>query len=197
MQSDVPVDLLDVEKNSAVVSYSDADAKSGNFLLATYRCQVNTNRLEVNIRTIEGQYGVLKAYITPLLQPKFCQLREYEIKPLSLHLRIHHFDEQRAFDVLTVKGSFSVAEIHSWVSNCLPEVPEKPNFGEETVLNFQSTFLDTILQCRYTKGEGTFKSDNVTTISILKEFFSKQATKKNIKFEASACKYLYNQYFNI
>ena len=50
LQSDVPVDLLDVEKNSAVVSYSSCDPESGNFLLATYRCQANTTRLELKVR---------------------------------------------------------------------------------------------------------------------------------------------------
>ena len=37
LHSDVPVDLLDIEKNSAVVSYSDCNPDDGNFLLATYR----------------------------------------------------------------------------------------------------------------------------------------------------------------
>jgi hypothetical protein len=31
LQSNVPVDLLDVEKNSAVVSYSDSDRTVGSF----------------------------------------------------------------------------------------------------------------------------------------------------------------------
>ena len=72
LHSDVPVDLLDVEKNSAVVSYSACKPEEGNFLLATYRCQANTTRLEIKIRTIEGQYGTLTAYVTPRLQPKCC-----------------------------------------------------------------------------------------------------------------------------
>ena len=29
------------------------------------RCQANTTRLEIKIRTIEGQYGTLMAYVTP------------------------------------------------------------------------------------------------------------------------------------
>ena len=37
LQCDVPVDLLDVEKNSAVVSYSSFNPEEGNYLLATYR----------------------------------------------------------------------------------------------------------------------------------------------------------------
>ena len=64
IQSDVPLDLLDVEKNSAVVSYSQCDQDSNNVLLATYRCQANTTRLEIKIRTIEGQYGTLQATST-------------------------------------------------------------------------------------------------------------------------------------
>ena len=38
------------------------------------RCQANTTRLEIKIRTIEGQYGTLTAYVTPRLQPKCCQV---------------------------------------------------------------------------------------------------------------------------
>ncbi|MGH0183113.1 UNVERIFIED_CONTAM: hypothetical protein FKN15_024259 [Acipenser sinensis] len=52
LQSDVPIDLLDVDKNSAVVSFSGCDSE---------------------VRSIEGQYGILQAYITPRLQPKTCQ----------------------------------------------------------------------------------------------------------------------------
>ena len=89
----VQVDLLDVERNSAVVSYSACRPEDGNFLLATYRCQANTTRLEIKVttntphhititiitimtqvRTIEGQYGTLTAYVTPRLQPKCCQV---------------------------------------------------------------------------------------------------------------------------
>lgn len=76
LQSDVPIDLLDVDKNSAVVSFSECDSEvscltsqhkytaptnsqipccpifqqpNGNFLLATYRCQTNTTRLELKV----------------------------------------------------------------------------------------------------------------------------------------------------
>ena len=69
--------------------------QEGNFLLATYRCQANTTRLELKIRSIEGQYGTLQVYVTPRIEPKTCQLRQYKIKPLSLHQRTHTFDENR------------------------------------------------------------------------------------------------------
>ncbi|KAK7486998.1 hypothetical protein BaRGS_00021814 [Batillaria attramentaria] len=168
LQSDVPVDLLDVEKNSAVVSFSACNPEDGNYLLATYRCQANTTRLELKIRSIEGQHGTLQVYITPRLQPKTCQLRCYPIKPLSLHQRTHAFDEDRPLNTLKLKGQFSLAEMHSWVCFSLPEVPERPPAGD--VASFQ-------------KGEGIFRSDNISTISILKDILSKEATNKKIRLD--------------
>uniref|UniRef100_UPI00359011B8 Bardet-Biedl syndrome 7 protein n=1 Tax=Myxine glutinosa TaxID=7769 RepID=UPI00359011B8 len=95
LQSDIPIDLDDVDKNSAVVSHSVCDNENSNFLLATYRCQANTTRLELKVRSIEGQYGTLQAYITARLQPRTCQVRQYFIKPLSLHQRICSIDQSR------------------------------------------------------------------------------------------------------
>uniref|UniRef100_A0A1Y1NII9 Uncharacterized protein n=2 Tax=Photinus pyralis TaxID=7054 RepID=A0A1Y1NII9_PHOPY len=189
LQSNVPVDLLDVEKNSAVVSFSEAEPHNGNFLLATYRCQINTNRLELKIRTIEGQYGTLQAYVTPIIQPKCCQVRLFEIKPLSMHFRVHSIEKKRPFNLLTIKGPFSLAEIHSWVFQCVPEVPEKPQFIDATVLFFESTFLGTHLECNFQKGEAKFASDNISTISIIREFLTKEATKKKIKIDINVGKY--------
>lgn len=54
-----------------------------------------------------GQYGTLQAYISPRTQPKICQLRQYNIKPLSLHQRIHQYDHSRAQNVLKITGTFS------------------------------------------------------------------------------------------
>ncbi|KAL7886198.1 hypothetical protein AOLI_G00064930 [Acnodon oligacanthus] len=186
LQSDVPIDLLDVDKNSAVVSFSECDSEpNGNFLLATYRCQANTTRLELKVRSIEGQYGTLQAYVTPRLQPKTCQVRQYQIKPLSLHQRTHSIDQDRPMNTLRLVGQFSFAEIHSWVVFCLPEVPEKTPAGENITFYFQNTFLGTQLEASYSKGEGNFKSDNISTISILKDVLSKEATKRKINLNIS------------
>ncbi|KAK6172249.1 hypothetical protein SNE40_015952 [Patella caerulea] len=183
LQSDVPVDLLDVEKNSAVVSHSSCNPEEGNFVLATYRCQANTTRLELKIRSIEGQYGTIQVYITPRIQPKTCQVKQYPIKPLSLHQRTHVFDNKRPCNTLKLTGQFSLAEVHNWVCFCLPELPERTPAGDTMVFHFTSTFLDTQLECSYRKGEATFKSDNISTISILKDVLSKEATKKKIRLD--------------
>uniref|UniRef100_A0A8D3EEU4 Bardet-Biedl syndrome 7 n=1 Tax=Scophthalmus maximus TaxID=52904 RepID=A0A8D3EEU4_SCOMX len=187
LQSDVPIDLLDVDKNSAVVSFSECDSEpNGNFLLATYRCQANTTRLELKVRSIEGQYGTLQAYITPRLQPKTCQVRQYQIKPLSLHQRTHSIDHERPMNRLSLVGQFSFAEIHSWVVFCLPEVPEKTPAGESITFHFHNTFLGTQFSypfqcCIY----GHFRSDNISTISILSDVLSKEATKRKINLNIS------------
>ncbi|KAL1434870.1 hypothetical protein MTO96_001749 [Rhipicephalus appendiculatus] len=185
LQSNVPVDLLDSSKNSAVVSYTTCDPQSsGNYLLATFRCQANTSRLEVKVRTIEGQQGVLRAYVTALLQPKCCRRREYQIRPLSLHRRAHSVvEDDRPMNVLKLRGSFSVAEMHAWLVLSLPEVAERPPAADSATLRFVSTFLGTVLVCSYRRGEATFRSDNTSTISILRDFLSKQATKKTIRLD--------------
>lgn len=64
-------------------------------MLATYRCQLNTVRLDLKFYVDEGEKGTVQAYITPLTQPKCCQLRKFSIKPLSLHRRIHKVEGDR------------------------------------------------------------------------------------------------------
>lgn len=94
--SDVELEMLDVEGNTAVVSKSECDKSEGNLLLCCFRCQVNTNRIDLKFRTREGQhYGRLHVYITPTIQPKCCQLKTYTIHPLSLHMVVHNYDETR------------------------------------------------------------------------------------------------------
>lgn len=91
--------MLDVEGNTAVVSKSECDKNDGNLLLCCYRCQVNTNRVDLKFRTVEGEHGTLRVYITPNIQPKCCQLKTYEIHPLSLHMAVHNFDETRLINI--------------------------------------------------------------------------------------------------
>lgn len=185
LQSNIPLDLLDVEKNSAVVSFSKCEPGSGNFLLATYRCQANTTRLDVKIRTIEGQYGTLQVYVTPRLQPKCCQVCQYQIKPLSVHQRTHYNEETGPLNSLTLRGPFSLAEIHSWVVFCLPDLSERPPAANSATYTYISTFLHTKLHCSYKKGEAVFRSENLSTISILKDVLTKEATKKKIRLDIS------------
>lgn len=119
--------------------------------MATYRCQIDKNRVDLKFRTVEGQHGILQAFITPNIQPKVSQLQQYPIKPLSLHMRVYSFNTTRPHNQLTLKGAFSHAEIHNWISNCIPEVPDKLQIiqGEKSILYFKNVFIETELMCEY------------------------------------------------
>lgn len=94
-------------------------------------------------------------------------------------------------NTLTLKGNFSQGEMHSWISNCLPEVPEKINTTDSNTNNFifKNVFLGTYLICKYSKGDAEFKSDNISTISVIKDFITKEATTRHIKIELNFSMY--------
>ncbi|CAG9766610.1 unnamed protein product [Ceutorhynchus assimilis] len=186
IECNLKVKLLDVEKNTAVISYSETEQSGKNSqLLATYRCQVNTNCIELKIQTTEGEKGILQAYVSPVLQPKCSRILQFDLKALSLHYRVNEYDDtNRPYSDLKLTGTFSLAEIHNWIGQCLPEVPEKPQINDGQLF-FQSSLVDTVLICAYKKGEAEFKSDNITTLCILKEILSIEATKKKTKIDIS------------
>ncbi|XP_014209143.1 Bardet-Biedl syndrome 7 protein homolog [Copidosoma floridanum] len=190
IQSDTPIELLDVEGNNAVMSLSTCDPNEGNFVLATYRCQDNTNRLEIKLRSIEGQPGTLQVYITSQIQPKCCRRILVPICALSLHARLHVDDKESIvggpFNELRLTGSFSMAEMHAWLALALPDVPERPSVREEETeasMIYTSTFIGTVLKCRYKKSSATFLSENISTIIILRDLLTKEATKRKIKLD--------------
>ncbi|XP_033198262.1 BBSome complex member BBS7 isoform X4 [Bombus vancouverensis nearcticus] len=140
IQSDTPIELLDVESNSAVVSLSTCNPREGNFVLATYRCQVNTNHLEMRLRTIEGQPGTLQIYVT--------------------------------------------SQMHAWLSFALSDVPERPHLEEgEATLTYVSSFIGTLLKCKYKKGSAIFLGENISSIIILRDILTREATKRKIKLD--------------
>ena len=111
LQCDVPIELIDADTNSAIVSRTPSAAGG---VLATYRCQEPTNRLQVCLRTSEGRYGSLQAYVWPRISPKTCRAATYPIKPLSLHTRVHDVPTEAALPVmnaLRISGSFTLAEV--------------------------------------------------------------------------------------
>lgn len=202
LQANIPIMLLEVEnegggngekseKNKAMLSRSERDEKNGNELICSYRItDTSTNRLEIKIRTVEGQHGLLNAYLIPKLQPKTCQKQELRIKPLSLHEKIERsvFEQEwkrRPCSTLTITGSFTLSDVHSWILFCLPDVSSKVASGVEGPHNlyFRSTFLKTLLSCEYERGRIVFRSDSLTVISILKEILTKEATSKKINIQ--------------
>jgi len=87
----------------------------------------------------------------------------------------------RPLSTLTLTGSFSLSDVHSWVSFCLPDVPSKAaTDGGVQCAYFRSSFLSTVLSCDYEKGRAVFRSDSLTAVSILKEVVTREATAKKI-----------------
>jgi len=184
----VPIELLEADSNVAIVSTTPPAPGSAG-VLATYRCQagVNVNRLELNIRTSEGRYGSLQAYVWPRISPKTARAASYPIKPLSLHTRLHDIGDEASLplmSMLKLGGAFSLPEVHSWVVACLPEVPARLQ-GESATFAFRNTFLDTVLHCAYKQGEAVFRSDSLTTLAIVKEVVTKEATARKIQIQVT------------
>lgn len=182
LQSDVPVMLVDSEKNSAVVSVTETDTQQ---VLATFRCQSNTTRLEVTVKTIEGQYGHMRGYCISRLSPKTCHVKMYYLSPLSLHKRSYaaSVNKDISLNTLVIDGNFSHEQAYQWVHLCLPEVPSQmpPNLsGSSISFHFKSTLYPTFVSCNIRKGKLLFESDSVSSISILKDFITRDATTKSI-----------------
>jgi Bardet-Biedl syndrome 7 protein len=66
---------------------------------------------------------------------KTCQTLEVPLKPLNLHERIDSIDDkvmtELALSEIKISGKFSLSDAHSWISNCLPDVPPNVSQGED------------------------------------------------------------------
>jgi Bardet-Biedl syndrome 7 protein len=186
LQCDVDVELIDVDANIAIVSKNKPERDSSTKLLATYRNTESVNRMEIKVRTVEGQYGTLQVFVLPKLSPKTAQLASYQIRPLSLHQRQTEKPagiDDLSMNTLTMQGPFSFSDMISWMGQCLPDVPEKTQTDEVTYY-FKSTFQGTMLVAKIKAGEGVFKSDSVSTLAILKDFITKQATTRKMQVKS-------------
>lgn len=184
LQSDVPIELMELDSNVAILSLSPMDPDAGNFCLATYRCQESSNRIEIKLRVVEGHYGNLQAFVIPRISPKTCQICQYKVKPLCLQQRVQKIDDKVPTNELKIAGGFTLDEMHSWVGFCLPEIPSRPP-GDEVTYHFESVLMGTVLMCKYKAGEGVFRSDSITTLAILKEGITKEATARKTRISIS------------
>lgn len=145
-QCDCPIEILTKED----IKLGEINPLEGIHLMAIYRPKLRSNRADIKFRAVEGQHGTLQAVILPINSPVLDEARKYIIKPLSLHMRIHKDDVvSRPFNTLTLKGNFSQAEMHSWLNNCIPEMPERIGQGDSVPLLFKHVFATTILNCEF------------------------------------------------
>lgn len=125
LQSMQNIDILDVKDGVCKIT-KVADKISNCALLATLKVQgeQQVNRVEIKIRTSEGQVGNLLVYVVPTESPT-SQLVDVELKPLNLHERVDSIAEidQLPLSRLSLKGRFTMTDGHNWIGQCLPEVP--------------------------------------------------------------------------
>lgn len=93
--------------------------------MATYRCfNENAQKIEIKIRTTEGQFGSLNIYVVPKGKNIISQAIEIPIKPLNLHEKINEIEEKDVkMSSILISGNFSKLDMHTWISMCIPNVP--------------------------------------------------------------------------
>ncbi len=57
--------------------------------VATYRCQSQEKRLNILIRTTEGEFGDLLVTVVSATDPKAAKVVRFPMKPLSLQTRVN------------------------------------------------------------------------------------------------------------
>jgi len=178
LRADVEVDLLDHEGTGAILSRSKGDPV--NPLLATYRMQEPGSRFQIRLRTVEGLHGTISCFALPQTSPKTAHLINLAVKPLSLHEKISDTPQEVPMSELKLSGPFTVSDMHQWLALCVNELPSRPTHDEMSIA-YRSTFVGTLLLGRYQKGFASFKSDSITTISVLKDLITKEATARKIQ----------------
>ncbi|CAM9658675.1 unnamed protein product, partial [Pylaiella littoralis] len=193
LHSAVHMDFLesDDDTTSCVTLLSP---ENGGGVCAAYRFEGGATRLRVTVRTTEGDYGDVRLTVVAKIPPKkSAQLRypviHFSMKPLSLHHRIHEMSpdlQARPMNSLVLRGSFAMQVVHDWLAMCLPDMPPRiSEEAEEATLNFRNVFTGGILTASYRRGAAVLVSDSASTLAIVKELTSKEATARRVHITES------------
>ncbi|GMS88437.1 hypothetical protein PENTCL1PPCAC_10612, partial [Pristionchus entomophagus] len=182
VMSQVDLKLVDVERNNAVIGYTKPKENEEFRSIITYRCQSSQTRVEMHMRVDEGEAGAIMVLIVPDLKPSCGQLRRYDLKHLSLHVRTHSFDSSRPLNTMQITGQFSLGEVHAWLVGCLDGIPARVPNSPSVTYTFQC-LVDGGSQLEATASKGTlsFRSDSVTTICTLRDIMNRETTRRNMR----------------
>ncbi|CAH2091988.1 unnamed protein product [Euphydryas editha] len=194
--SAVPLDMLFVycenkleiqTDNAAVLSTCAPQASNNTELLTTIRCQAGTRRLWLRMRNLSFEDTKMEGtrvlvYILPAGVPRVARLIKFHLPILPHYTKYEPLEieeTKRSWCEVRVSGAFSVAEMTSWLTELLPGELPRPAIN----VNFarSHSFLETYLICKYQRGSAFFKSDNISTVLILKNFISNCCIKRNIR----------------
>ncbi|CAB3228316.1 unnamed protein product [Arctia plantaginis] len=164
-------------------------------LLASVRCQAGTRRVWVKIRyvadgSVETKLGGIRVliYVLPAGAPRVARLITLKLPALPYYSQHEQQEwnmesQERVWCQLHVSGSFSVAEITSWLTEALPGELPRPAANVSFVRSH--ALLKTILICQYQRGSAVLKSDNVSTIATLRNIVSNCSVEKSIRVDLS------------
>lgn len=194
LRSPVQLDLIDTDVGSAVVSVTpqtlispSQDGGQDYRFVATYRCQSQERRLNVFIRTTEGEFGDLLVTVVSATEPKSAKIIRYPMKPLSLQTRVHTLTEEemrRPRNVIQFTGSVSLSILHEWITTIFPEVPsriDESSTGENYF--FRNVFTGAVAIVRIKKNGLVIECENVSTIAIVKENVLRLATARRFQLD--------------
>lgn len=94
LESDVSLDLLaSGDDAGAILTQTPCDpeaaaAGTGPRVLATYRCQEPSTRVEARLRSVEGQAGDIRLVVVAKGEPATAQAASVTVRPLSMHYRL-------------------------------------------------------------------------------------------------------------
>eukprot|EP00981_Chlorochromonas_danica_P004752 scaffold954_cov173-Ochromonas_danica.AAC.38 len=106
LQCPVVLDLVDTEQTgNAVLSVTPphlqpmiqgGEGSNPCRYVAVFRCQSAERRISLSLRSNEGEYGDLIITIVAATSPKTAKVMKYELKPLSLHVKVHKLSTEEA-----------------------------------------------------------------------------------------------------
>lgn len=95
IRSPVVLDLVEADSGSSVLSVTPphlmqtSGEDNGGKYVAVFRCQTQERRISLTLRTNEGEFGEMMITIVAATNPKAAKIIKYELKPLSLHAKLH------------------------------------------------------------------------------------------------------------
>ena len=148
MQSKQNIDILEIKDNLAKIvkdlEIFDPNIQSLAHLVIDGDGQSNMqNRLEIKLRTSEGQQGGIQLLVLPKTKdpasPEIgCKSIEVALKPLNLHEKVYRLDPE-VMDALILNSiSFSargldIEDSLFWLSTILPDVPSVVDTTKEDI----------------------------------------------------------------
>ncbi|CAM9371775.1 unnamed protein product [Ectocarpus sp. 13 AM-2016] len=174
------------QESGATSCVTSLSPENGGGVCATYRFESGATRLRLRARTTEGDYGDVRMTVVAKIPPKKSaqQVIHFSMKPLSLHHRVHAMPrnlQARPMNALVLRGNFTMQVIHDWLAMCLPDVPPRVSEeAEDATLNFENVFTGGILTASYRRGAAVLSSDSASTLAIVKELISKEATSRRV-----------------